>query len=521
MSIIEIFPNYADFKSNENYGYSYENTLINLSLLKIPGLKLINDPQMYREKGRKFRGLKIIYFPSYNFKTTNDMVAQIVNKKRNGDFTVLPENDVESTIIIDKDQYKIKYSKRNLVLSECNNQYDEKYKYLYYIPKESSNMIIEVYDPFYKFNYYFNIKKLNSYQGSNDQKDKLIYIGVFKNYVIFFYKSKCENDGLFLVTKEFNINIYNSKIISSFNKENQKALDIIKKDSFLIYESKSNKDFNKLTEQILYREKFVEGFLAYFNEKYKIKNDFSYLGFFIYQGNIELPYYNEKIFKRNNINYSILQNNMSLFGDKILFEKEEITSINEVKIDIKNINGNAEAMRKEIEEIKKEIKNTNNTIAEVKTELNNKITVVNNTIAEVKTELNNKITEVKTELNNKITVVNNKITEVQTELSGVKNDVSDIKKNIGFIMKFISSLQSKFQLNDIENELKDDKESHQQNSNNRNNNFNNVSQNNSLFDSRQTITQINTNLPGKKDIIKVNSDNNNTTDTNLINKNIN
>lgn len=60
MSIIKIYPTY---KSIKNYGYSYENILSNLSLLKNPGLKLISDPEMYRENGRKFRGLKIIHFP--------------------------------------------------------------------------------------------------------------------------------------------------------------------------------------------------------------------------------------------------------------------------------------------------------------------------------------------------------------------------------------------------------------------------------------------------------------------------
>ena len=63
MAIIKIYPNYSEIKSNKNYGYSYENILSNLSLLKNPGLKLISDPEMYRENGRKFRGLKIIHFP--------------------------------------------------------------------------------------------------------------------------------------------------------------------------------------------------------------------------------------------------------------------------------------------------------------------------------------------------------------------------------------------------------------------------------------------------------------------------
>ena len=176
---------------------------------------------MYRENGRKFKGLKIIHLPSNDFKTTNDMMEQINQKKKNGDFAVLPENDLESEIKIDKKKYKIKYSNEKLYLSEFNSTNSKNY-ILYDIQKESSNNI-KVYDPFYDFTYYFDIKRLNYYQGSNDQKDKLKYIGVFEEYVLFFYHSESENDGLFLVTKEFNINLYKSKILSSFNKETKKV----------------------------------------------------------------------------------------------------------------------------------------------------------------------------------------------------------------------------------------------------------------------------------------------------------
>ena len=161
-------------------------------------------------------------------------------------------------------------------------------------------------------------------------------------------------------------------------------MDTIKQDYFLIYESKSNKDLIKVTEQIQYREKFVEGFLAYFKEKYEIKNDLTYLGFFRHNTNIHFPSKKEKILKKNNINYAILQNDISEFGEKILFEKEEITSINEVKIQIKNINENTEAMKKEIEGCKNEIKNTNNKIENVKEEQKNKIENVKEVLENIK-----------------------------------------------------------------------------------------------------------------------------------------
>lgn len=81
-------------------------------------------------------------------------------------------------------------------------------------------------------------------------------------------------------------------------------MNTIKQDFFLKYESKSNKDLIKMTEQIKYREKFV-GFFAYFKEKYEIKNDLKYLGFYRHNTNILFLSKKEKIFKNNNINLKI------------------------------------------------------------------------------------------------------------------------------------------------------------------------------------------------------------------------
>ena len=140
-------------------------------------------------------------------------------------------------------------------------------------------------------------------------------------------------------------------------------MNSIKQDSFLLYESKRNNNLIKLTEKMQYREKYVEGFLSYFKDKYEIKNDLTYLGIFRYKGNIGFSDYKESIFKKNNISYVILQNDISLFGNKILFEKGEISLINEIKTQIAYINENEEDMKKEIEGFKNEIKNMNIKIA--------------------------------------------------------------------------------------------------------------------------------------------------------------
>lgn len=53
-------------------------------------------------------------------------------------------------------------------MSEYNNTNSKNY-ILYDIQKESSNKI-KVYDPFNGFTYYFDIKRLNYYQGAMIQK---------------------------------------------------------------------------------------------------------------------------------------------------------------------------------------------------------------------------------------------------------------------------------------------------------------------------------------------------------------
>ena len=101
------------------------------------------------------------------------MIQNVVNKKKIGDFLVLPASNVESEILIDNKKYKIKYCDKRLNLSQCSqnkkspssNPY-EPYKGLYIIPKKESK--IDIYDKYYKYTYHLNIDLLNRYEGNNE-----------------------------------------------------------------------------------------------------------------------------------------------------------------------------------------------------------------------------------------------------------------------------------------------------------------------------------------------------------------
>ena len=54
------------------------------------------------------------------------------------------------------------------------------------------------------------------------------------------------------------MNIYNCKILSSFESEEKGELKSIKAKFFLIYEAKSKKNYRELIEQIQYRTNFIK-----------------------------------------------------------------------------------------------------------------------------------------------------------------------------------------------------------------------------------------------------------------------
>ena len=354
--IVEIYPRYAEITSNSSYGHTYEDILINNSLLKIEGLKLINDPELYREKGRKIKGLKIIYYPSNNNLSGEEMIQKILSKKSNGEFVVLPLNNIESQIKIDQKKYKIKYFNKKLLFL---SQYPENnYQHLFFIPKNFTKKKFHLYNYYNNYNYYFDINRLNSFNNENDQRDKILAIGLFKKYMVFFFKSKCEIDGLFLVTKPIDIGVYACKILSSSIDQN-KEKSIIKPNSFLIYESKSNEDLHKLIEQINFRYLFIKGFLNYYNDKYNIQNPSTYIGFFRSKEDIIFSTAQKNILKNIKMNYVILQSDDMIFGNKTVFEKEELVEINIIKNKVSNLEQKIEGMNVDLHKMSQKIEGMN------------------------------------------------------------------------------------------------------------------------------------------------------------------
>ena len=457
--VVEIYPKYSYISSNSYYGHTYEDILINNSLLKVDGLKLMNDPEIYREEGRRLRGLKIIYSFSNNKCSDSEMTSQVLLKKNNGDFIVLPENNAESDIKIDKTIYKIRYFKKQLYLSQFHN-YNNHNSYnnnkcLHYISKGFKNKIYKVYNPYNNYNYYFDINRLNSYRGNNDQKDKLQYIGVFQKCMLFFFKSKCEVDGLFLVTQKFNISIYECKVLSScFN--NKEENGVIQANSFLIYEAKSYDDINKLIETIKYRMKFVEGLLYYYNKKYSIKDIPTYIGFFRSKEKIICP--KEYALKDKNMNVAILQNDEFLFGKNVVFVREELVQINEIKNQISNMDQKIDEMNsesnKKFDEMNKKIDEMDKKIDEMDKKNEKKFD-----------EMNKKIDEMDKKNEKKFDEMNKKFDKMDKKIESILDFISILKPQ--FITKKEENKENdkKLDEDEDENEKKKKKENNTENTN--------------------------------------------------------
>ena len=447
---IKLFPQYSEFSSNTVYGHSYEDILVDNSLLFIPGLKLINDPEIYQEKGRIFMGLKIISFLSETFISTPEMIQNVINKKKEGDFIILPANNAESDIVIEKKTYKIKYSNKKLNLSQCqknqtltsSNLY-EPYNELFIIPKKKSN--VKIYDKYYKYTYNLDINLLNRYQGEYDQKDKIVAVAIFMKHILFFYKSKCENDGFFYVNEGFNINIYNSNILSSFDSEANAELTFIKAKSFLVYETKST-NFKELKEKAKFRANFIKHFLEFYHKKYDIENGCSYIGFFRSNKKVQISQNDVETLKKSNINFAFIQNdNNTIFGKNILFQKIELNKINEIALKMQNVEKNTISMEKKMTSVEQNIRNDINLMNTRISSVEQNIDLANTRITSIEKNIdlaNTRITSVEQNIN----LANTRIASVEQNINLMNMRISSVEQNINLANTRIASVEQNINL---------------------------------------------------------------------------
>jgi hypothetical protein len=81
-----------------------------------------------------------------------------------------------------------------------------------------------------------------------------------------------ENDGLFIAKNKFNLSDFKVSVVYSYNINDKKTFNEINQNSFLIYETKSNNNFQDLLTQMIHHSDYISKFLFYFNSKFNINN---------------------------------------------------------------------------------------------------------------------------------------------------------------------------------------------------------------------------------------------------------
>ena len=359
MSIIEIIPTFSK-KSNSGYGIRYENEIIRSSLIHIKGLSLIDEPDLYYSDYKTFEGLKMIPIEK-GLKTEEEICNELFSKRMEGDFEILPALNEKITIKINGDQYFIKYYEGKIFLYDKDDK--DISQTLRFYNYKISNLI-----KFDKF--VFTTCNLNKYQNEM-QKDQIKAIGEFGPYLIFFFESKMENDGLFFAKEDIVLNIYQANIEISFDNDGKK-FDKIKKNSIIIYETKSHNDYSNLISQIKFRVDFAKKFLNYFKDKINFENEIYYLGFFKDNNKIENLEKNSDItsLKNKHINFALFRIENTFFGEELQYSQRDLNNMNLL------INKTIK-IEEGLDSLKKDFKNE---ISNVRNEMNQKFETLNNTI---------------------------------------------------------------------------------------------------------------------------------------------
>jgi len=443
MSLIEITPTFSK-KSNSSYGIRYESQLIELSLMNINGLNSIDDPDLYLEQERYFTSLKMVAVKK-NKMNEKQIKKEVLNSLCNGIFYILPGILEKIKIKINKEEYYIKFDGKKIYLYD-NKETD--------ISKEKLRFIYDTNDNI-KFNSYnFDLSIFGYFHN-----DIIKAIGDFDQYLVFFFKSVMENDGLFITKNKFNLSDYKVNVIYSYNINDKKSFDEINQNSFLIYETKSNNNFQELLNQMINHSDYISKFLFYFNSKFNINNLAYYIGFIKENTNeqIKLNDYIKyiKILQNKQINFAILQIKDSIFGEKIIFNNKNYQKINNIELNIlkinkklndglkemechfnavgqnfNNIDDNFKKINQNFTEIDGNFANINDNFTKEYNEfknVDNKIGDLGDQIKTLNDNTNSEIKKLNIKIDNQIRNVDNLIKNVDNQFKNVDNQLGSLK----------------------------------------------------------------------------------------------
>ena len=376
----------SDFIENPDYGTEFEHTISTKSCLHLD-IHSINSKKIFTKQNRKFFGLKLVVIKNNNY----DLIPKLLDE---GKFKVLPFSNK---------YYRMKYFNCEPLLISYNNEgvfvTDEYFHdYLYF-------------DNYTYYNYHSKSKT-----SKNDNYIGYIQLTSMNSQIIeiFIYSSSCEIDGLFEVCSDFDLEKYKVNKVYK-NNENE----TIKKNSILIYEIKSGFQEDKLINQMYERGFFIYKYLECVYDR-----PIYYIGFFINNPNESIninikknKIKNEQIAinKMNNYIYNllgkfpfniiILSIKDTIFGEKIIYEKEELNLIYNINERLKFLNESAEKF-------------------ELRTKMN--LQEMDEKYDQKTNYCNTKITSIEY----KITSIENKITNIEIILKNILKEIKEMKDKV-------------------------------------------------------------------------------------------
>ena len=308
----------SNFVENANYGFEFEHSISTKSCLNL-NIHSINNNQIYTKEYRKFYGLKLVVIKNKKYY----LIPKCLDK---GNFKVIPFSNK---------YFRLKYLNCIPLFISYNAEgvfvVKEDFKNYFYYDNKS----------YYDYHSKTKSSKNDCYEGYIHLKDD--YSNIIE---IFIYSSSCEVDGLFEVESDFDIKKF--QINKTYSNNNT---SIISKNSIMIYEIKSGDQEIKLINQIYERGFFIYKYIqSIYNNKPIV-----FIGFFRrnsnYSSNNDTKE-NQGNGKKNLINnthnnYILLDNfpfiihifeiKDSVFGEKLIYEKEELNAINNVNEKINNL----------------------------------------------------------------------------------------------------------------------------------------------------------------------------------------
>ena len=321
--------------TNPNFGYFYEENIKKKTLRHISTLKSIYDPGVFFKNGRNIRAIKAFIIKGKNKQEKISSFNKAVNEN---EFIIFPYLLYTFDFSVDKEEYHLKIMENNIIV---------------YKKDFESNDLVET-NTFYKegSTIYFDYKNEKYYFSSFcvDGSDCWQIYLLQQDLFMIVFKMELEIDGFLLAENEFNLDQYKAEEIFFCNlKENH----IVNKDSYIIYEIKSGKDFASLSKQIIKDFYFFNKYLDVY-PKYD-KNKLIIFGFLRTSKKIEDF---SQSHKNDFENLSKIPVPVILFRyQNLLFgENIELGEIGELKVMVHNNSEKIEKLSRKMDDLKDDLK---------------------------------------------------------------------------------------------------------------------------------------------------------------------